>query len=231
MKASEIIYNIQNLRQKGIQTDTNDLSDAQILFNIDYYRAKLLKQQLDAKQIIGNSYYQDLGMLELIKSNEIESNLSCRFPIHIEKCILRTKKEIPNLFEHNGEYLINYLGTHDFSNAYTETTYNKLIWDLKSKYTSNTPKYFYLDKYIYVYNTNTNLKYIRTIGIFENSLETELFKNENNKSKVNISNIYDFDYPINSSMIDTINKLIIDSEYRLLFAVQKDNTNNQSNES
>ena len=231
MKASQIIYNIQNLRQKGVQTDTNNLSDAQIMFMVDYYRSKLLKQQLDTKQKIGDIYNQDLGLIELVKSNEIEDELVCNFPIAIKKCIVRTKYKLPQIFEHGGEFLINYFGTYDFVGGFTPTTYNKLEWDLRSKYTKNTIKYFYLNGHIYIYNSNINLKYVRLIGLFVEPLEVEIFKKQNGKTQITNADIYDFEYPVNSSMIDTINKLIIDSEYRLLLAVQKDNTNNQSNES
>lgn len=231
MKASEIIYNIQNIRQKGIQSDTNDLSDSQIMFMVDYYRAKILKQQLDSGQQIGSTYHQDMGLIELVKSNEIETNIACGFPIEILKCLVRTKIKIPQIIEHNGEFLINYLGTHNFLNAYTNTTYIKLVWDLRSRYTKNTPKYFYLDGYIYIYNTDLNLKYVRLIALFAEPSAVELIKKENNSSDTLVYDNYDFEYPVSSSMIDTINKLIIESEYRLLLAMQKDNTNNQSNES
>ena len=45
MLLSKIIYNIKNLYSGGIQSDDINLSDAQLAHIINYYRAKLIKQE------------------------------------------------------------------------------------------------------------------------------------------------------------------------------------------
>jgi len=45
MLFSEIIYNIKNLIAGGIQSDDQDLSDLQLAYIINYYRARLFKQE------------------------------------------------------------------------------------------------------------------------------------------------------------------------------------------
>ena len=46
MTLGEIIYNAKNLLNKGQSTDDFNLSDRQWSFIVNYYRAKLVKQQL-----------------------------------------------------------------------------------------------------------------------------------------------------------------------------------------
>ena len=61
MLQSEIIYNVKNLLAGGILSDDLDLSISQMAFIIDYYRARLVKQDQDKGRFNTELYIQNLG--------------------------------------------------------------------------------------------------------------------------------------------------------------------------
>ena len=89
MLLSEIIFNAKNLISGGIQSDDMNLSDSQLSFIIDYYRAKLFKQKQDRGTFDKQMFTQNLGHIELIESDK---NLPCG---NTTQCAIRTKFKIP----------------------------------------------------------------------------------------------------------------------------------------
>ena len=92
MLLSEIIYNIKNLMAGGIESDDEDLSNAQLAFIIGYYRAKLLKQDQEKGRFDKALYVQNLGKVPV---QEADKNECC----DIDACILRTATQIPKPLE------------------------------------------------------------------------------------------------------------------------------------
>jgi hypothetical protein len=52
MLLSEIVFNIQNLKFKGRQSQSNTLSDRQVVFIVNYYYNKLVKQNIDKSKLL-----------------------------------------------------------------------------------------------------------------------------------------------------------------------------------
>lgn len=221
MKAKELIYNLQNLRAKGVQSQSNDLSDEQIMFMIDYYRAMLIRQQFDKNNNVGINLEQDLGIVELENVDKSFYLSNCN---NFEtSCIKRSKFEIPSILETKTEHYLNYVGTVDLSSSFQNTTYNKIKWDLLSKYTKDRNKTFNLNNHIYVYSLNKSLKYIRVRGVFNSTVEVRKYLQIS--GQLDTLDIYDFDYPLSPHMIDTITKMIIQTEFNILSVVPKDTLN------
>lgn len=225
MNLKEIIYNIQNLLSRGKQEQTNPFSDRQVLFIFEYYYAKLVEQQLEK---YGNNepiYQIDLGALKLEKvdASKEETTLECSSFINnfTTSCIYRT--EIPKPIYYNNYPALNYVGTVDFSQYYSYYTVNKIQRTKHFTYTSTFPKYFIVGKYLYIVaDENSSLKYIRVIGVFNSPYKALQLKND----------IIDFniEYPISGKLLDTIYKLMVETEIQVLLKSEQDEQNDFRNE-
>ena len=87
--ASEIIYNIKNLRAGGVQSDDTQLSDRQYMFIINYYRSKLMRQEYGNYRTVAPEEITDLGKVDLINVDPHECGCE------EGECILRTELPIP----------------------------------------------------------------------------------------------------------------------------------------
>lgn len=228
MKLSEIIYNIQNLIAKGRQSQSNPVSDRQCIFILNYYYAKLIEQQLEKQGNNESIYQQDLGnqKVEKVDRSIIESNITCNIVSNTFKtsCIYRSVNKFPQPIFAKGVIAINYLGTIDLLNSFSYHSLNKIIKTSKYKYTANLPKYFILDDYRYIVTPSfNNLQYIREIGIYSDPIQA--YKMNNYLDSMNMN------YPISGKMLDTIYKLMLETEFNVLIKAAGDNTNNNSDES
>lgn len=229
MLLSEIVFNIQNLKFKGRQSQSNTLSDRQVVFIVNYYYSKLVKQELEKYGNRNQAFWYDLGTLELEKvdATTIDSNIECgtlinSFETH---CILRTKNKIPKTIFFRDGIALNYVGNVDLSEAYVQSTVTKILQSKYYKYTKDITRYFLLNDYIYIVKPKTdNQKYIRVSGVWENPLDAYLVNNE-------ASDIFNIEYPIPSYLMDTIIKLISETEFNILFNLGGDTTNNLHDES
>lgn len=204
--AAELIYHIKNLRNGGKSSDDSSISNYQYLFLLDQYRATLIRQQLAKGQTIDGSLIQELDSSKIILTQS-----------PIEKCELTTQ-ELPKVIETQRNSLYVFIGTQG-GKSYTRTTYNKAQWDNQSKYVGHLPKWYQIGSKLVIRHHNKNLK-LNIKGVFESPMEVEEFN-----GTLDIMNPFEFEYPVSSTMIDTIIKMIADSEMKLLHLLPKDNLN------
>lgn len=217
MLLSEIIYNIKNLRAGGLQSVGEDLSDAQYAFIINYYRAKLIKQDIDRGRVSRSQDIQSLGLVTVEKSTD-----DC---CDINVCTLRTILQVPTFLEFNDTSLITFVGTVD-GESFQYSKSNRITWDQYAKYTGKKPKWFILNNYIYIVNPPTALiKYITIRGVFENPLNANKFKTCDCDNGETCNTGYDFEYPISMDRVDLIVKLIVETELRILQSIIQDDLN------
>lgn len=222
MLLSEIIYNIKNLRAGGVQSDDDNIADEQIAFIINYYRAKLIKQELDRGKDIKTIYVQNLGKVEV---DTFDKNECCA----IENCSIRTKLQLPKVTESNGKLNITFVGLLN-GEPFQEYSSTSAYWKQYNKYTKNLPGYYYENGYIYLINLpNVMLSYINVKGVFEDPKQAEEFRTCKCNNDTNCIEGFDFEYPIPHYMVDTIVKMVADSEFRITFN-KIDMTNNSLNE-
>ncbi len=218
MLLSEIIYNIKNLRAGGLQSVGEDLSDAQLAFIINYYRAKLIKQDVDRGRTSRSQDIQSLGLVTVEKSNDDCCDLNV--------CTLRTVLQVPTFLEFNDTSLITFVGTVD-GDAFQFSKANRISWDKFAKYTGKKPKWFILNGYIYIVNPpSTLMKYITIRGVFENPQNVNKFSTcdcEGNNQTCNVG--YDFEYPLSMDRVDLIVKLVAETEFRILQTIVQDDLN------
>jgi hypothetical protein len=210
MLQSEIIYNLKNLKAGGIQSDDENLADAQMAFIIDYYRAKLLRQQAMKHGSYNRQLVQDLGKIEVISVDPHE----CGCPKG--GCIIRTKLEIPKTLDlGNGDnHFFTFVGLYG-GIAFQETSWQRAPWDFYAKYTGKQPKWFIKGRYIYILNPpDPLLKWINIQGIFESPKVAIQFRTcdcPNGQDCMDLNN-FDFEYPMPIYLVDTLVKMAMEGE-------------------
>lgn len=224
MLLSEIIWNIKNLYNGGIQSDDVNLSDEQLAHIINYYRAKLIKQEQEKSKAVKDLFIQNLGKLDVSKFDKNECCI-------IENCVLRTKLKIPKPLESSIGLNLSFVGLLN-GKPFQRYNANSAYWKQNNKYTNKSPGYYYQNGYIYLINTpNIMLSYINIQGIFEDPKVAEDFRtcdcSQNNEKCSDTG--FDFEYPIPAHLEDTLFKMIMDAELRVPIN-QTDTTNNSLSE-
>ena len=219
MLHSEIIYNIKNLIAGGIQSDDQDLSNRQLAFIVNYYRSKLLKQDQQKGRFNKELYVQNLGKVTLIKADK---NECC----DITSCVLRTALKVPKPIETEKGINISFVGTLGGS-PFKKTYHNVLPWKGAAKWTGKTPSWYYQNGYIYVIDPPTDMiTYVNIQGIFEKPEDAIKFRTcdcpQNNE---NCFDTLDYEYPLPLHHVDTIVKLIAQTELSILSSVPIDTSN------
>jgi len=221
MLQSELIFNVKNLRAGGIQSDDENISDRQLAFIIDYYRAKLMRQEAMKHNSMNRQELQDLGRVSLITVDPHE----CDCPA--DACILRTELEVPKSLQlgdgksHGFTFIGHYGGT-----SFQETTWQRGPWDSYAKYTGDKPKWFIKGRYIYLLNPPDPMMSVMNIqGLFETPREAEKFRTCDCDNGVECNIGFDFNYPISAHLVDTMMKMIMESEVRWSTLIPMDTTN------
>jgi hypothetical protein len=224
-KLSEIISTIRNLPRGGQgDFDDNAYTDRQLAFVVNYYRAKLIRQDLNKGKYLTQYYNQVLGKVRIVKATKVEcGGLDCE----IDNVILRTEGVVPNTVDTNDKNVINYVGTIDGNTTWQRTTFQSSKYEQYSKYTGNRTKYYELNGYIYIVNPPSNtLKYITIVGTFEDPLKVNEFKKTACDDSTFCFDPFDMEYPLGIDQVDTIYKLIIATEFRFNHVLQYDTENN-----
>lgn len=213
MLLSEIVYNIKNLMAGGVQSDDNPLSDTQLGFIVGYYRARLLKQDIEKKRFNKTSFVQNLGSIPLIQADK---NECC----NITSCILRTSIAIPKPI--SSDVNITFVGTID-GRPFDRQLANVVYWNKHAKYTGKEPKWYYQNGYIYIVNAPGMIGYINIQGVFEDPLyaaQTACSCNEGTDC-----GSLDFEYNMPLHYVDIIVKMVAETEMKILMGLPHDITN------
>lgn len=220
---SEYISIVRNLpRMAQGDSDDNDYLDRMSAFIINYYRSKLIRQDADkGKYLSSDLYVQNLGEVELVKA-DINECCSPKF----FTCTYRTKNPIPKAVDTSGKPLITFVGTVN-GLPFTRTSFNKHRYDAFAKYTGDNPKYYITNGYLYITHPPVkNIKYINIQGVFEDPTEANEFTTCGCiGSGKDCFQGFDFEYPISSSIFDTIYKMIVQTELSSSKLLVRDDSN------
>lgn len=225
MKLSEIISTVRNLSRGGQgDFDDNAYTDRQLAFIINYYRVKLVDQDINKGKYLTQYYVQTLGKVRLVRTSKTE----CGLPdCDLEDSVLRTENPIPKTIDTNSQNLITYVGTVDGNKSYQRTSFQSVRFDTFAKYTGGRTKYYELGGYLYIVNPPTNhLKYITITGAFEDPLQVNEFKSTSCDDSDYCFNPFDMEYPLSMKHVDTIYKLIVNTEFRFNNILKFDTENN-----
>jgi hypothetical protein len=215
MTLDEIAYNILNLLRGGRSNIDDHISLDQIKFNIKHYRAMFIRRDFARNGLVTRHLEQDLGCLRLVK---VDASKCCNLPIYCP--IYRTVMPIPKTVRFNFSEAITYtgditgLGRIPLIEAYEVAT---LPYD---KYTSNRPKAYMIEDYMYVYNPN-GMEFINVRGIFEDPEELTAYDCG--------SNCYDSStpFPLPADMVSAITTGMLSGELAILSQTFSDTTNDR----
>lgn len=215
-----LVYNLRNLIRDN-RSDDIKVTDRQLEFIINYYRARLIKQEVNKNRSISSNVIQDLGEVPLtrIDSTEIDS-------IPLGKLILRTTTPIPKLIELDQKDAIIYVGGLDKMSSIDFTSKVASRYNKFSKYANNLPTSYYRNGYIYIENFPKNLKFINIEGIFADPREVSKYKNSTNPAYDILSD----PYPISEYMVSTLTDMIVSKELSFFLQMVPDDVNDASDE-
>jgi hypothetical protein len=217
---NELTYNLLNIFRGGMQSDDEPVSKKQIAFQIGYYRAMLIKRELDKNRTLDRRLIQDLGCIDLTYVDRAEC---CDITWDCE--VARTVDRIPQPVESSDSALLTFVGLIDKVTPIEYTSKSQAHWSKYNKYTSKSYRAYYHNGYIYIANA-TRLKYINVQGVFADPESAATF------SQCDGSPCFTWDsqYPIAEYMIQPITEMIMTKEARLITNTPNDQTNDGEKE-
>jgi hypothetical protein len=220
MLLSEIVYNIKNLLAGGIESDDENLSNAQVAFMIGYYRAKLFKQDRQKGRSSREQWVQNLGQVQVQMADK---NECC----DIDACIIRTVNKVPRPIETDFALNLTFVGNLN-GKPYIKDTHNGVYWSHANKYTGAETRWYYQNGYVYIVNPPTlMLEHINIQGIFEEPLVAESFRTcdcPNTDDCVDLDSL-NFEYKMPLHYVDLIVKMVAETELRILASMPTDVSN------
>ena len=209
MTINEIVTNILNLKSGGIRSDDDSFSKRQMIFIVNYIRAKLIKEALDRKQEASREWVQDLGCV-LVQS--VDKAECC--DIKTNCFVLRTVDKIPAPVRSKLGNTITYVGRVDKGEVFPLERFHRHEWQPFDKWTSNVQVSYYHNGYLYVTKNNI-LSHINVHGIFENPMEVSRYNVCDSSGTVTGQTCYEAiedDYPVDIAMVDTITEIAMKRE-------------------
>ena len=214
MTLDEIAYNILNLLRGGRSSNDELISLDQIKFNIQHYRAMLIRRDFARNGVITRHLEQDLGCLELIK---VDASKCCNLPT--ECAVYRTVRKIPKTVRFNFKDAVTYVGDISGTGTIPIVDSNTVQWLPYDKYTKNKMKAYMIEDHLYVYNAD-GLKFINVRGIFEDPEDLSKYDCDGDDCYDD-----DSDFPIPMDMLQTITQGIMSGELMMLSSSVNDTTN------
>ena len=216
MTLNEIAYNLLNLIKGGKSNHEENISLDQIKFNIQHYRAVMVRRDFARNGIVTRHLEQNLGCLELEK---VDGSQCCGLEIGCE--VYKTKLAIPRTLRFNFEDAITFVGAADGLTRIPLVSSSIIKYLQYDKYTYDNKKAYMIDDYLYIFHAE-GMGFVNIRGVFENPEDLAKFDCDG-------SDCYDdnSEYPLPADMLQSINSGIIQGELRLLGITVSDSTNDR----
>lgn len=216
----QLVYNLRNLIRDN-RSDDIKMTDRQLEFIINYYRARLVRDDVDKKRSISSNVIQDLGKvpLSLVDKAEVSGTI-------INKTILRTTDPIPKLVELHQKDAIIYVGGLDKTSSIDFITKAQARWNKYNKYSGGLPVAYYRNGYIYIEECPKILKYINIEGIFADPRQVSKYIHDG----VSCYDISKDPYPMSEYMISALTEMAVSKELTFFLQMIPDNVNDASDE-
>lgn len=174
-------------------------SNRRIYSKVRTLRSKLISQSVNKKQNISNWNFQTLPCIEMILADINE----CPCLPDLGFRILKSKHKIPRPLTDLNSHMFKSVVGLDGMTTYFETSFNARQYKKGAKYTKGSTDFFFHNGYIWM-NSKLYPEMIPLTGLFEDPLEVSRFINECCSGPQNCTSYLDFDFPVDSSMFDTI---------------------------
>jgi hypothetical protein len=219
MTLSDITYNLLNIIRGGEISDDEAISDRQVEFIVNYYRALLIKKEIETKNSISHDWIQDLGCIELAEVDKAECcdlTWGCKVKRSIDK--------IPNAIATSTGNTYTFVGLIDKVTSIALLEKTQAVRRQYSKYTSTVRVAYIHNNYLYILNDG-EIDFVNIQGVFEDPREAGRFS-DCDGSKCYTPNS---DYPISSSMVSLINNMVIKGELKVMGYAPTDQYNDATN--
>ena len=217
MTLDEIAYNILNLVRGGRSNTGENISIAQLKFNIKYYRAMFIRRDFAKNGNITRHLEQDLRCVEFEK---VDASKCCSLPVNCD--VYKSKVKIPKTVRLNFKDAITHVS--DVTGLETIPIVDPLTvqWLPYDKYAQNAKRAYMIEDYMYIYNAN-GMQYANIRGIFEDPEVLGMYDCDGTECYDHHS-----DFPVPMDMIQMITQGIASTELQLLAGTISDTTNDNA---
>lgn len=220
MTANHIISDIKNIATSGSNPIDFRISDRQIAFWIDEFRATLISQALDKRQDVSDIWIQPISCLSLVSVDKSEC---CEVTTDCE--VLRTELQLPNTIESKGDNTILRVVAPN-GDLISKTTVYAVPYSGNSKYVKNKNKWYLKNGYIYIINEEpVLLDYITVYGIWDTPSDLTSFTACDGGTCYS----YTDNYPCSKRMAETITDMVLKKKVYPFIQLPQDTTNNSNN--
>ena len=219
MTLDEIAYNILNLLRGGRSSNDELISLDQIKFNIQHYRAMLIRRDYARNGYVSKSIEQDLGCLHL---EQVDASKCCGVELPTGCMVYKTKRRMPKTIRFNLTDAYTFIGKPDGTGTIPRIEPYELEWVPYDKYTSRLTRYYVIDEYIYIYEPQ-GLERINVRGVFEDPKAVGEF------ATCDTGFCYDEQspYPLPMDMVSAITNGLVQGELSLLTSSINDTENDK----
>lgn len=218
LSKNQLIADIRGMATSGGETIDFRIEDSQISFWIDQCRATLISQALQRKSDINDTWLQTITCLDLI---QVDKSDCC--DITTNCVILRTQLQLPETIDTQQDNFIVRVESIN-GDLISKTTILAVKYNNFAKYTSNKPKWFLKNNYIYIINSEF-LGKINVTAIWDTPADLYTFENCNGIQCYSIND----QYPCNQKMASMITDIVFKSKIMPYMQMPQDNTNDANN--
>ena|SRR3990167_4539259 len=216
---NQIIFSLLNTLRGGSQSNSESLSEAQISWEIDNVRAKLIRNDLNKKRSVNFDIIQQL-CIDLVIADT--SDCPC---IVIGCTILKSTRPIPPAIELEHRNLIVSVGPIDLTKRrFNFIPYNRAIWYNPNKFSGDIPGAFIHNGYLYIIANSNKLDMLEACVmqiVLERPEDASLFTCTGTACYT-----FDSNYPISAHMIDDLKNIILQTTLKIAATAPSDGTGN-----
>ena len=212
---NHLVYDIKNIAYGGISSDDASISDRQIAFWINQYRAVLIEQSMQKDKSTPEAFVQHL---ECVNLECIDADACCDGESGHK--LLRSTQKIPTTIQRAGNNSITSVSSRDHSVSFSETSYFRQRTNRFNKYTGSKVRWYIKDNYLYLINGFVIDK-VSVSGIFEDPTEALEFSTCDGSPCFT----WDSEYPITSKIAKMVTDMVLQEKIGLALKTPRDDSN------
>jgi len=216
MTQKEIAYNVLNTLRGGRSTNNDHISLRQVMFNVDHYRAMLIRRDFQRNGKVSRHFEQDLGCIGL---ELVNASLCCGLPLDCS--VSRTVQELPRTVMFNFQDAITHISDPTGLNTIPMIDSIAVQFLPEDRFTKNERKAYMIEDHLYIYNAD-GMDRINIRGVLETPQDAAQFDCDG-------SDCYDDEsqYPISADMVSAITDGLLKGTFMILPQTASDTENDQ----
>lgn len=190
------------------------------MFNVDHYRAMLLRRDFERNGKITRHFEQDLGCIELTPVN---ASKCCGLPL--ECVVVRSVIKLPRMIRYKYRDGITHISDPTGLGTIPLVDANTVQWLPYDRHTKNERKAYMIEDYLYIYNPD-GIDNVNVRGVLESPEDAAKFDCDG-------SNCYDetTDYPLSADLVTAITEGLLKGTFMMLPMTKQDTENDNIEDS